>query len=944
MGRGQGAKHRSTRLWIARLFTLSAALLCALMLAAVGTARASGTGTLLTVSPVWVSVGGQTVALTAEVTDASGQPVPGDSVTFSSDGGQSIVQPSAPTDQNGDVTATLTSSNLAGTSNITATDATSAGLTGTAVLTQTAGPAASMGPLSLSSSLISDNGGTTTATVSVADQYGNPVPGDVISFTGLQPVPNVMTDSTGTASAQLTANPGAEGQQTLTATDLNSTSVTASAQLTQYGAPAAIALSRPPTLTAGQSLSATATVTDSAGDPVPVDPSLVLSWGGGSTAMAPGSPPGTYTATSSPLTAAGTYQVTAADGIATPASGQVTVVAGPVAQLSLGLSSTLVAANGGTSTATVTATDHYGNPVPGDVVQLSGPGVAGASVTTGPTGTATALLSANGTPGQSQLTAADATSTASATLTEYGTPATIAAQLSPNPLTAGQTASITATVTDAQGDPVPVDPGLAASWNGSSAALSPGPSPGTYTGTTPALTAAGTDTVTVSDTAGATPSSATVSVLPGPRAALTLLGGFVPLSIPADHNSTASVQVKVADAYGNGIAGQTLSVSSSDSGQGVTWTDNGGGIYTITVRSSYTPLSSVVSIADGAQSAQAALGQTSAATGIGLSLGAGTLTADGRSHTLATITLHNQYGAPLPGDARNLRLIPSDPHLGIGQITDLGNGDYTAAVTSSVDAHLVSLTASENAMHLKASTGLTLVPGAPAELSVHVAPGVLIANGLATAALTLTLADVHGNPIAGAVPQLRATPAGLHFGRLSDLGGGRYASTVRASNVPGPITVSARDGAAVGAATLTEMTAPSELATASMQWSFHFTRSYTAIIALNLTGAPVGSKIIEICRGRGGCPFRRRVAARVRPVHCTKARHGACHNLARGVNIVHGLRLRQLRPGTVLIVQIVRRGWIGKYYAFAFRGGQAPQITISCLAPGGSRPGAGCQS
>jgi protocatechuate 3,4-dioxygenase beta subunit len=914
MGWGHRAQHCSTRRGTARLFTLSAAILCALMLGLAGAAQAATLPYTITLSlaPAAIPADGTTATVaTTTITDANGQPVPGESVGLTSTGTQAI---GTTTDNgNGTYTTPITSSDTAGTYTITATDA-NAGLSATATLTQSA----STIELSLSSTLVPVGTGTTTATVTALDGSHSPVTGESVTLNGPGAATTTLTtDGTGTATDQLTAS-SSMGPQTITASDVEVPTVGASATLIQYGAPATIALSLPATVAAGQSLFATATVTDGAGDPVPVDPSLVLSWGGGSTAMAPGSP-GTYTATSAAPTTPGTYQVTATDGIAPPASGQVTVVSGPAAQLSLRLSSALVAASGGTVTATVTAADQYGNPVPGDPVQLSGPGIASASVTTGATGTATALLTANGTLGPSQVTAAVGTATASATLTEYGRPAAITVQLSPNSLTAGQTASVTATVSDAQGDPVPVDPSLAVSWNGSSRGMFPGPTPGAYTGTTPPLTLAGADTVTVSDTAGAAPSSATVTVLPGPRAALTLLGGFVPSSIPADHNSSASIQVKVADTYGNGIAGQTLSVSSNDPGQAISWTDNGGGIYTITVRSSYTPVSSTVSIADG------------------------TLTADGRSHTLATITLHNQYGAPLPGDAHNLQLTPSDPHLGIGHITDLGNGDYTATVTSSVVAHLVSLTASETAMHLKASTGLTLVPGAPAELSVQVAPGVLTANGLATAALALTLADAHGNPIAGAVPQLRATPAGLHFGRLSDLGGGRYAGTVRASNVPGTITVSARDGAAVGATTLTEMTAPSELATASMQWSFHFTRSYTSIIALNLTGAPVGSKIIEICRGHGGCPFRRRVAARVRPVHCTKARHRACHNVPGGVDIMHGLRLRRLRPGTVLIVQIVRRGWIGKYYAFTFRGGQAPLIMISCLAPGGSRPGAGCQ-
>jgi adhesin/invasin len=932
-------------------------LIVVLMLAWSGAASAATTPytVTLTLSPASIPAGGVATTATAIVTDANGAPVPGDTVVFtSSDPGEEIATPSAVTDGNGMASTVIASSSAVGQATITATDQSgNSPAPATQTLTQTR-PAANVS-VSLSNPLVAAGTGSTTATVTVTDSGTNPVPNDPITIAqpGGPTTLLGLTDASGTVSGQLTAT-SALGPQTITASDGSAPAIRGSATLTQYGAPATIligSISSGP-LTAGQSASVTATVSDASGDPVPLDPSLEVGWGGATAAMIPGSTPGTYTGNSPALTAAGTDTVVVADGIATPGSGQVTVVAGPAAQISpLSLSPALVPVGSGTTTATVTISDAYGNPVAGEIVTLTGPPPTSVVTTMPPTdasGTTSAPVRASGAEGQQPVTVSDVTQnngtlTSTAVLTQYGAPATITIQsASPSSLTAGQTAVITASVADAVGDPVPAD-SLNVTWNGTSVLMASAPTPGSYTGTTPPLTLAGADTVVVSDALGAVPGTATFSVVHGPPAALHLSGGFVPSSIPADHNSSASIQVKVADTYGNGIAGQTLSVSSNDPGQAISWTDNGGGIYTITVRSSYTPVSSTVSIADGAQSAQATLGQTSAATGIGLSLGAGTLTADGRSNTLATITLHNQYGAPLPGDAHNLQLTPSDPHLGIGHITDLGNGDYTATVTSSVVAHLVSLTASETAMHLKASTGLTLVPGAPAELSVQVAPGVLTANGLATAALALTLADAHGNPIAGAVPQLRATPAGLHFGRLSDLGGGRYAGTVRASNVPGTITVSARDGAAVGATTLTEMTAPSELATASMQWSFHFTRSYTSIIALNLTGAPVGSKIIEICRGHGGCPFRRRVAARVRPVHCTKARHRACHNVPGGVDIMHGLRLRRLRPGTVLIVQIVRRGWIGKYYAFTFRGGQAPLIMISCLAPGGSRPGAGCQ-
>jgi hypothetical protein len=48
-----------------------------------------------------------------------------------------------------------------------------------------------------------------------------------------------------------------------------------------------------------------------------------------------------------------------------------------------------------------------------------------------------------------------------------------------------------------------------------------------------------------------------------------------------------------------------------------------------------------------------------------------------------------------------------------------------------------------------------------------------------------------------------------------------------------------------------------------------------------------------------------------------------------------------LKPGTVITVSIMRRGWIGKHYSFKVRRGHPPNLAISCQAPG-LRPGVAC--
>jgi hypothetical protein len=51
---------------------------------------------------------------------------------------------------------------------------------------------------------------------------------------------------------------------------------------------------------------------------------------------------------------------------------------------------------------------------------------------------------------------------------------------------------------------------------------------------------------------------------------------------------------------------------------------------------------------------------------------------------------------------------------------------------------------------------------------------------------------------------------------------------------------------------------------------------------------------------------------------------------------------RRLRPGTHFTVELVKPGWVGKAFLFTTRSGATPATAVTCLAPGSTRPGAGC--
>jgi hypothetical protein len=189
----------------------------------------------VTPNPI-VADGSSTSVATATVTDAGGDPVPNDTVTFaSSDTGNQM----SPIVDNGDgtYTTTVTSSRHAGPATITATDV-SPGTAppGTATLIQTAGPATQMSVTVNPAKIPADGSSSSTATATVTDANGNRVSGETVNFSSSdqnQTVAAMTPAGDGTYQAKITASTS-PGQATITATD-TSASLSAGTVMTQTG-------------------------------------------------------------------------------------------------------------------------------------------------------------------------------------------------------------------------------------------------------------------------------------------------------------------------------------------------------------------------------------------------------------------------------------------------------------------------------------------------------------------------------------------------------------------------------------------------------------------------------------------------------------------------------------------------------------------------------------
>ena len=126
----------------------------------------------------------------------------------------------------------------------------------------------------------------------------------------------------------------------------------------------------------------------------------------------------------------------------------------------------------------------------------------------------------------------------------------------------------------------------------------------------------------------------------------------------------------------------------------------------------------------------------------------------------------------------------------------------------------------------------------------------------------------------------------------------------------------------------------------TVRWTFYYSPKYTQALYLQVFGVASGSTLRLTCHG-GGCPFSNVRTAGSDGTRCPSKAGQAC-STGSSINLLPVLKKRHLHAGVQITLSITRPNWVGKYYSFTIRAGQPPVIDLSCLAPGGSVPGAGC--
>ncbi len=415
-----------------------------------------------------------------------------------------------------------------------------------------------------------------------------------------------------------------------------------------------------------------------------------------------------------------------------------------------------------------------------------------------------------------------------------------------------------------------------------------------------------------------------------------------PISLTANGIASTTVTATVTDGAGQLVDNDPLTITSSSGPNTVSAVSSGSpGVYTATITSTTTPGPYMVTASDGiAPDATATLNEYPLQT---LTLGAfnpSAVTADGSSRASALATLTDAGGDPVAGEAADISIASSDPNVH-PTISDTGNGTYTVVVTSSKVAHPITVTASIGG--LTANSTVTQVAGPATSVSLGLSPNVVTANGFATSTAAIRLADANGNPVSGDPIHVSTNAPNVHVGSVTSSGNGVYLAKLTSSNIPQTVSITATDTKThrSAQANLTQIPAASLTTVASMQWTFLWGPRSTSLRALTVNGTPIGGKVKVLCKG-GGCPFKQKTVP-VQKHKCPKGKkHKGCQ-VDPPVNLARLFAGHRLKPGTKVTVEVLRRGWIGKYYFFQMRSGTSPRISISCLAPGGSTPGFGCQ-
>lgn len=753
-------------------------------------------------------VAGYGTTVTATVTDANGNAVPGVSVSFSvvpGFGNGSLSGATAATNALGEAVVIYTSYTTVETAELHAEiTLNSLVVDDIAVASQ---PGAGLASASMANVPAGSAGVLTSITVTVLDANGNPVAGEAANLAATLGGANsgvtvsTITDN-GDGTYTLSYTPVTAGTDTI-AFALGGTPINGS-PYTSVVAPGAASAANSdanvPNGTSGTATTITISLRDAYGNMTPgAAGSLAVSIGGANAGATPSSitdnGDGTYSLSYTPAVT-GTDSISIRLGGVEISGSPYSSVVGPAALSAA--NSTAVVPNGTAGSATsltISVRDTLGNLVAGRAADLSvavGGANAGAVVssitdngdgtytlfyTPATAGTDAVVITLGGTaiggsPYSSAVSPGAADAGASFSAVQDGI--------------AGDVTTVTITVRDAYGNPVSGEASNLVVTIGGANALAlvsaiVDNGDGTYSVSYTA-TVAGTDSVAVTlsgSAVGASPYAREISAAAADAAQSTA-------AVPNGTAGAATlVTISVEDAYGNPVSGEaanlTLSVAGANPGAAFTSVeDNGDGTYTV----SYTPVTAGTDTITVRLSGAAISGSPFSSSVVAAAPDPAQSSATvpgGKAGEVTTIgiTVSDAFGNPITTAAATLAVSigGSNAGAGVSAVAHVAGGVYTATytpVTAGTDVVTITLTGTE----ISGSPYTSDVVPNDAEAASSTASVPAGTAGGATS-LTITVRDPYGNPVSGEAANLAVTITGANTAAptVVDNGDGTYTVT-----------------------------------------------------------------------------------------------------------------------------------------------------------------------
>lgn len=753
-----------------------------------------------------------TSAITVVMLDGQGNRVTtgGDDVEITTDTGTI----SATTDNgNGTYTATLTSTSVASTATVGFLLNSSAG-TATDTVDFVAGePDAAQSTITALPTAVPVGGAASTITVTTRDQFGNPVlhgGANVTVFSDLGTISSAVDNLDGTYTAELLSSNTAGTATVGFRIDLTTSSATAQVVFEPGAADLANSeISASPTSIVADGVS-TSTIQvvlrDGFGNQLGGgSDSVVISTDNGTLGATTSNGDGTYDATLTAGQVAGSaelsFTVNGADATATT---EVVFTAGAfdLTQSLISAAPATITADGvSTSAVTVTLLDAFDNVVvdPAAVVTLTTSAGTLSAVTNNGDGTYTAQLTSTTLAQNATVSFAvdDSAGSATAGVTFEPGPvdlatSTIAAV--PTSITADgvSTSAVTVSLRDAAGNlRVGAETVEILSTLGTVGATTDN-GDGTYSAVLTSATANGVATVSF-EYGGVSAGETTVEFISGAPSPDTSTIAADPLTIIADGLATSAITVTLLDPFGNpittGAAEVTMSTTAGTLGA---VTNNADGTYSAILTSATVAGAATVSFTvDGATATatvDVAFGAgVASATTSEISATPTSLTADGGSKSVVTVTLRDANGNALTTGGATVTIAGT---LGtVGTVTDNGDGTYTADFTAGTLIGTAALTFTVAGTPATAQATIQLVPGAadPSTAIIVATPEQITADGASTADVKVTLLDAFGNQLGGGTDVVAFTTSAGTIGTASNLGDGTYLAELTSTTTAGEV-------------------------------------------------------------------------------------------------------------------------------------------------------------